>query len=79
MKSMNQIALLALKNKVGNDTFTELMNFFRGETIYFGDDPEERRQNIKQDFIHGMPISELARKYKKSEDAIYRILERNVN
>lgn len=72
--------LKVLKDIVGSEQFSVIIERLNGEHIYFSNyagypSKEERNAAIKKDFYHGMSVPELAEKYNISVHSIYKITE----
>lgn len=72
--------LKVLKDIVGSEQFSVIIERLNGEHIYFSNyagypSKEERNEAIKKDFYHGMSVPELAEKYNMSVHSIYKITE----
>ena len=72
--------LKVLKDIVGSEQFSVIIERLNGEHIYFSNyagypSKEERNAAINKDFYHGMSVSELAEKYNMSVHSIYKITE----
>lgn len=72
--------LKTLKNIVGNELFSVIIERLKGEHIYFSNfsgfaTKEERDSEIRKDFYQGLSVPELAEKYKMKSWSIYKITE----
>jgi len=78
---MNNVELLEeLRELVGVEQFKRISEHFKGEKIYFASygeyiSKEERDAVIWKDFIHGMPIPDIADKYGLQSSTVYKIIE----
>ena len=80
----NQKVINRLKQSVGEDVYTKIIDSIGGETVYFpvtetGGMLEDRNKQIKARYYSGADVSRLAEIYDLSESQIRRIINaRNV-
>lgn len=77
----SKTALKKLRELVGSDTYTAILELLSGSTVYFPavasfTDREERDLQLKDDFYSGQyEVAELARKYDLSVSRVYKIIQ----